>query len=482
AAPPGSTPSDLKSWRPEGTLIAHLSEHRGPINALKLSADHAFFATASDDGTVKVWDTQRLERNVTNRSRLTYVGHGGKVKSLAFCENTHSIASISDNGSIHVSRVEYMSTGNSSRYMGYHPVRRLELEDDYATVVEHYETETESMLVYATAKGTITGLDLRTMKPAWTFTNPPHHGSITALALDRRRTWVTTGSHRGVMSLWDVRFGLRLKAWGHPSRGRIHKLAPFVGKGGNKFVSAAVEGRTNEVSVWDVEEGECTDVWCVVAGTSGGGGGGGRGGADVEEEMNRLYGSGLKGVPPPELGDFGASAGTIGMAEGSDQSVRGFATSAEGGFMVTGGTDRKIRFWDMGAVEGSYVVCGLEGEEAAPRYSAHSFQNINFNLEYTPSHHFSSAPTSGSGTPVGLSSPRGSRSRNTTASSSTSPQLQGGGKSSSNTGTSGGGGTAMVASPTVTRHLDAITDVVVTQVPYPMVVSCGRDGVVKVWK
>jgi phosphoinositide-3-kinase regulatory subunit 4 len=71
-----------------------------------VSADNLFFATGAHDGTVKIWDCQRLEKNVTNRSRLTYSSQGGKITSIAMCENSHSIVSSSDSGSIHVFKIE----------------------------------------------------------------------------------------------------------------------------------------------------------------------------------------------------------------------------------------------------------------------------------------------------------------------------------------------------------------------------------------
>lgn len=71
-----------------------------------MSTDNLFFATCSHDGTVKVWDCQRLEKNVTNRSRLTYSSQGGKITSIAICDNSHSIASGSDSGSVHVYKIE----------------------------------------------------------------------------------------------------------------------------------------------------------------------------------------------------------------------------------------------------------------------------------------------------------------------------------------------------------------------------------------
>jgi phosphoinositide-3-kinase, regulatory subunit 4 len=54
-----------------------MAEHRAKVNKLAVAADGAFFASASNDGTVKVWDCRRLEKDVAFRSRLTLKGQGG---------------------------------------------------------------------------------------------------------------------------------------------------------------------------------------------------------------------------------------------------------------------------------------------------------------------------------------------------------------------------------------------------------------------
>lgn len=75
--------STFKGWRPQGVLVAHLHEHKGPVNSIAASTDNMFFVSGSDDGNVKIWDCQRLEKNVANKSRLTYTAQGtaSKVKS-----------------------------------------------------------------------------------------------------------------------------------------------------------------------------------------------------------------------------------------------------------------------------------------------------------------------------------------------------------------------------------------------------------------
>ena len=95
---------DIRKWRPQGVLLSTFDEHTQAINDMKLSPDHLFFVTASDDGTCRVWDCERLEKNPVNRSRLAINTQGGKIKCIAFCEKSRTIISGSDNGTINLTR------------------------------------------------------------------------------------------------------------------------------------------------------------------------------------------------------------------------------------------------------------------------------------------------------------------------------------------------------------------------------------------
>ena len=67
---------------------------------------------------------------------------GGKVKCMAFIDSTHCIACASDNGNIHVFRVEYTQGNNSAKYGKLQAVREKYLKDEYATSMEHYNIGT----------------------------------------------------------------------------------------------------------------------------------------------------------------------------------------------------------------------------------------------------------------------------------------------------------------------------------------------------
>lgn len=45
------------------------------------------------------------------------------------------------------------------------------------------------------------------------MTSPIAHGVITTSCMDRGHTWFITGTQSGMMTLWDLRFGLKMRSW-----------------------------------------------------------------------------------------------------------------------------------------------------------------------------------------------------------------------------------------------------------------------------
>jgi phosphoinositide-3-kinase, regulatory subunit 4 len=358
-----------RDWSPKGTLVAQFPEHRGSINSIQLAPDHKFFASCSDDGTVKIWDTDRLLTNVTNRARLTYHGHGtSAVKAISFIEGRHSIVSSSVNGKIHITRVEYLSRPpQSTKYTNCKTVNQLELTDDYATHMLHQETDFSSLLVYATKKGIISAVDIRSMKEVWSFHPPPHYGEITSLVMDKAHSWLYTGTHRGILSLWDIRFGVNTHSWQHPSKSSISQLLlyPLVpqgkptGSSSSKTICMAVDNDVQEISVWDIETQECHQVWCVL----------GEEGVDSESKLNTLYGNGIKPLPAPTSMELLEAKMTKLSAYHVSQRIhrRVLAMDPSHICFVSGGSDKMIRYHDVSFPEKSFIFSGL-GSNPAPVY------------------------------------------------------------------------------------------------------------------
>ena len=78
----------VKLWRPDGVLLATLSDHQGPVWSVRFSPDGQAIASASSDQTVKLW---RPDGALFN----TLTGHSDKVWGVAWSPDGSEIASVS---------------------------------------------------------------------------------------------------------------------------------------------------------------------------------------------------------------------------------------------------------------------------------------------------------------------------------------------------------------------------------------------------
>ncbi|OJJ37742.1 hypothetical protein ASPWEDRAFT_468916 [Aspergillus wentii DTO 134E9] len=479
-----------KVWKPDGSLVAVFGEHSGPVNRVVVAPDHAFFVTASDDGTVKIWDTTRLEKNLAPRSRQTHRhATGVKIKALTFVENTHTFISGGTDGSIHAVRVDYHNVNETVRYGKLQLVRDFQLPtgDDgtaeYAVWMEHFRSDAQSTLLIATNTCRILAMDMKTMLPIYSLQNPVHHGTPTTFCCDRKHNWLLVGTTHGILDLWDLRFRVRLKAWGLSGSGAIHRLQVHPTKGRGRWVCVSGSGtHGNEITVWDIEKIRCREVYQADSpGASNGAPNGGpqspRGANNIgymsykdyeawhvdgdrpEGMLSRFATSGPGSAGMEPSGPSSAPAGICAFSVGFDSPDDGKDNSTRCGYIVSAGCDRKIRFWDLARPELSTIVSGQEvvsdgGTVGKPRYE---LSQPGANLIVTTEHIPSSSASSG-----------------------------GGGKGSTKKGASGRPPRSTVISlqqqQLLKTHLDFIQDVAVLRAPYGMVVSVDRAGMVYVFQ
>lgn len=381
--------SSIPPWRPRGVLVAHLYEHRKAVNQLAVAANGRFFVSASNDETVKVWDLRRLETDVSFQSRLTYAGQSGAILALTPCEGDASIASASSNGSVQVWRVEYArpsSSHTSDKYAGVVFSRQL---SPSAGSIMALKCLAPHLLVVATQRGGVQGWDLRCRGEgaAWTLTSPPSWGVVEKLVTDPDPAgqWFVTGTSRGHIGLWDVRFQLQVGSWRHPVSCPIDAMAlgPYISISSSpgsattttSCPSVYVAAGSYEVSLLDVMNFKCHQVLRVDEGHYSP--------RDAPPETAPLSLQPSTPQNPRKQStsshhlDVASLASSLASALAIDQvnspkvrpSGHRCLLPGPGGHLMTGGTDRHIRFWDPSWPERSYVVCGPrlppQGEEAA---------------------------------------------------------------------------------------------------------------------
>lgn len=439
------------SWRPQGHIVATFWEHKGSINKVAASPDHVFFVTGGNDACVKVWDTARLERNITHRSRQTHKhADGSRVKALCFIENSHCFVSCADDGSVNVVKVDTAQASGVVRYGKLRLLREYQLpEGEFAVWCEHFRQESNSVLIIATNRSRILGIDLRLMTLLYMLENPAHHGTPTCFCVDRKRHWLVVGTSHGVVDLWDLRFKTRLKGWGVPGEGPIYNICIHPTRGRGKWICISGGTGQGEITVWDLEKTICREIYRTS---------GSKDGADWYEawEVDQ-------DKPESMLGRF---ATILDKSVNADRHVRAMVAgtgSAEDArdlrhaFFITGGSDKKLRFWDVSRIENSLIFSGLQPEEPLPTYtSSHPTTNTALYMERVP-RYAPTAPNAGSGAVKGAKAKSGGRTPRSTVISQQQQQL-------------------------LRSHLDAIQDVVLLEYPYTMCVSVDRSGVVFVFR
>ena len=240
--------------------------------------------------------------------------------------------------------------------------------------------------------------------------NPRHHGPITCICLDRKRAWVICGTSSGVLSLWDIRFGILIKSWrvGAALKGRfarVHQCVVHPTKGKGRWVVVAVETPKSGadspsqtlLEVWDIERSALVETFTTRAVVSS---------SEAAEEPKEVSAGEAEAspaaaiaalvrarqeggaahdaaVPRPDAAplppfpdvravvtgsEFGGHTVVHRSHVGELDGKASRSSSAGKGFIVTGSEDCKLRYWDLGRPERSVILSGVESEGEKPTY------------------------------------------------------------------------------------------------------------------
>ncbi|XP_045762546.1 phosphoinositide 3-kinase regulatory subunit 4 [Maniola jurtina] len=298
------------TWRPGNQLLAYLHEHKARVNQLvRLPAHRNLFGSCSDDGTVRLWDAAKLQGHAyVNKSKSMYNRSAGPVISLAACEGGHSLVAATQEGSIFVLRLD---TGSSR--MSLSQCRQLESSTDGACVACSSAGGVHAGVIsYATLNATVVGWDLRAPGNAWKLQGDLKQGVYTCLYANSAG-YLAVGTSSGAVCVWDLRFGLPITSVKHPNSERIRRI---VGFGGSSSRVWAVGGR--DAAAWCLESTQRTHaLWPATAGAQ------------------PLHYS-------PVASHY-ISALYCGTRDGNR-------------FLISGGSDQRLRLWDLQHPEDSHIL------------------------------------------------------------------------------------------------------------------------------
>lgn len=348
-------------WRPRGVLVAHLQEHRSAVNDIAISTDHSFFVSASDDSTVKVWDSRKLEKDISFRSRLTYPLEGSRALCTAMLRNSAQVIVGACDGIIHMFSVDYISRGLGNvveKYSGIADIKKKDVGEGAILSLLNYcaDGSPSQMVMYSTQNCGIHLWDIRTNSNAWTLKAIPEEGYVSSLVTGPCGNWFVSGSSRGVLTLWDLRFLVPVNSWQYSLVCPIEEICLFVPPPNASVSTMArpliyVAAGCNEVSLWNAENGSCHQVLRVANNESD---------AEMSDLPWALARPSSKSNSKPDIRRNVNPKYRVDELNEPASRLPGIRSllPLPGGDLLTGGTDLKIRRWDHYSPDRSYCICG----------------------------------------------------------------------------------------------------------------------------
>ena len=164
-------------------LMGSLEGHQDDVEAVAFSPDGELIATASADGTARVWDV------ATRRQSSVLMGHGGQVNSVAFLPDGTHIATASDDGT---ARIWQVQSGRQTNVLAGHdgPVNSVAISPD------------GSLILTASADATIR---LWRIVDGQQANVADHASGVSSASFSPDGSLIATSSYRTV-SLWDASF------------------------------------------------------------------------------------------------------------------------------------------------------------------------------------------------------------------------------------------------------------------------------------
>ena len=262
------------------------------ITTLAVCPTSEFFVTGSSTGSLKVWDSLKMEKLVTVKNANLSVELNSSICSITFLPNRFVVIVTTDDGTIRLFRIDVIRNNKSKkivRYLKMHLIRQYihEESNDNNNKTHHHHHPIEQIkflqdnhiIGIDAIEQKIIMLDIITMTILSELQHPLIYGIINTFIV-YKDYWLLVGTDKGVLTLWDLRFKIIVKSWhvqNNENNGKLdsinnlellsslNSIKLFETKkndgGGSNSSSAyfALSGN-DDISIWELPSLECKAI------------------------------------------------------------------------------------------------------------------------------------------------------------------------------------------------------------------------------
>jgi WD40 repeat protein/serine/threonine protein kinase len=327
-----SADGTIKVWDvASGQELRELKGHIGQVSSVAFSPDGSRLASASDE-TIKIWDAAR------GQVLRTLKGHTGDVQSVTFSPDGRRLASASVDNTI---KVWDLARGNEPRTLKGHT----------GAVLSVAFSPDGSRLASASYDGTIKLWNTANGHQLLTFTG--HAGRVTSVAFGPDSSRLASAGFDRKIKVWDTASGEKLREFnGHT--GVVLSVA--FSPDGSRLASASGD---QTIKVWDTASGQ--EVRTLKGHTNW-----------VLSVAFSPHGSRLASASDDQtikVWDTASGGKELRKLKGHNGQVRSVAFSRDGGRLASASGDQTVKVWDTASGQNLHTLKGHTDQVTSVAFS-----------------------------------------------------------------------------------------------------------------
>ncbi|CEP63846.1 ubiquitin-binding serine/threonine protein kinase VPS15 LALA0_S09e03818g [Lachancea lanzarotensis] len=230
------------------------------ITVISAALHDPYVLSGSEDGMVKLWNIPKILAGEIFGSSLSYDAGSSIMDIKPFPEFDLFAVSCKD-GTILLLKVNVHESKGTRAFTRLQVVRKYKVKSstEFVTKLAVVPGDDKPLLVALTNSSEIILLDPRLMSEIRRLKNDPLHGAVLSLSVGHDKSSIILGTFRGVINIWDARFGTLIQSWTFSDGSPIThiSLLPALTKREGQTIVIFGGSTKSMFTIWDYVKRQC---------------------------------------------------------------------------------------------------------------------------------------------------------------------------------------------------------------------------------